>query len=522
MSKRNIINIKLIEDYLKCNSESKLISKEYKNATSKLDLICSCGNTYSMSWDKIQQSKYKSCVKCANKYSRESTRKASYLNARNMAEKNGCQLLLDECDYKKTKQICKYKCSCGEIFETTIDTFRSSKYKACKKCTIDKMTRLKEVNGSKVTLRKMETYILSESSCKIKKIHGASVDSRIDLVCDCGTEFWMTYKGFKNSKHKKCRKCVVENWPKENIYNAYDYEFVKRELDNYGVELLQDYYNNSREKLKLKCTCGEIFHVAFTRFFKEGQRQCKKCGYQNGATKQTMSVDEFKDRVLVILGEDYEVADFKKVSNDVRMIHKTCGKTYTQKGSKILSGQRCSHCYAPKKKVFEDVDAEIKSICGEELKLIEYNNHDNMILKCKCGNKLKRGMSEIRKHKGAFCEKCKVSSGVIQIEAFLNHNNIAYIREHSFDGCVYKRKLRFDFYIPDFNLCIEYDGEQHYRTLYHWGGEKGLHLNKIRDNIKNEYCKSNDIELLRISFKEENINNILENKICQYRANLDC
>ena len=116
-------------------------------------------------------------------------------------------------------------------------------------------------------------------------------------------------------------------------------------------------------------------------------------------------------------------------------------------------------------------------------------------------------MSDIRKHRGAFCEKCKVSSGVIQIEKFLDKNNISYTREYSFDDCLHKRKLRFDFYLPDFNMCIEYDGEQHFKptrfgSMTQEQAEQGFVRTQQNDTIKNEYCRKNNIKLIRIPYTD--------------------
>lgn len=65
-----------------------------------------------------------------------------------------------------------------------------------------------------------------------------------------------------------------------------------------------------------------------------------------------------------------------------------------------------------------------------------------------------------------------------------------------------KSILYFDFYLPDFNFCIEYDGIQHFIVNKWFGGIKGFDELKIRDDIKTTFCKENDINLLRISYKE--------------------
>lgn len=74
--------------------------------------------------------------------------------------------------------------------------------------------------------------------------------------------------------------------------------------------------------------------------------------------------------------------------------------------------------------------------------------------------------------------------------------------------------MRFDFYLPDHNTCIEYDGIQHFKIIEYFGGRSGFMKQKHRDKIKNNYCKENNIKLLRISYNDfNNINNILKNSI---------
>ena len=108
---------------------------------------------------------------------------------------------------------------------------------------------------------------------------------------------------------------------------------------------------------------------------------------------------------------------------------------------------------------------------------------------------------------GQRCRKCsKMSKGEHQIHHILTNMNIQFIHEKYFDTCKYVRKLPFDFYIPEHNCCIEYDGEQHFKPIQHFGGEHKYKLTQHRDNIKTKYCIDNNIDLLRISYTD--INNI--------------
>ena len=77
--------------------------------------------------------------------------------------------------------------------------------------------------------------------------------------------------------------------------------------------------------------------------------------------------------------------------------------------------------------------------------------------------------------------------------------------------------MEFDFKLEDENgkiILIEYDGEFHYSSIY---GKEKLEVQQIRDKIKDEYCKNNDIDLYRISYKDfDNIETILEDIVSKY------
>jgi len=113
---------------------------------------------------------------------------------------------------------------------------------------------------------------------------------------------------------------------------------------------------------------------------------------------------------------------------------------------------------------------------------------------------------------GCGCPQCCKSKGEKEIESWLNNNEIEYIPQYRFTDCRDNKPLPFDFYLPMYNCCIEYDGGQHYRPIDYFGGQESFEITVKHDNMKNEYCKNNGIPLLRIPyFKniEEELNNFL-------------
>lgn len=110
------------------------------------------------------------------------------------------------------------------------------------------------------------------------------------------------------------------------------------------------------------------------------------------------------------------------------------------------------------------------------------------------------------------CPKCNSSYGEKTICKWLDNNDIQYVREMRFPDCRDIKPLPFDFYLPEYNKCIEYDGEQHFKPKAFFGGEDSFQVTTKHDKIKNEYCKINGISLLRIPYYKnvgEELNNFL-------------
>lgn len=109
--------------------------------------------------------------------------------------------------------------------------------------------------------------------------------------------------------------------------------------------------------------------------------------------------------------------------------------------------------------------------------------------------------------RGHGCPICRNSMGEKQVKKYLKQHNIKFVPQYVFDDCKNIRELRFDFYLPDYNTCIEYDGIQHFEPVDF--GRKGEEYAikrfedlQIRDRIKNDYCQNNHIRLCRIKYTQ--------------------
>lgn len=149
----------------------------------------------------------------------------------------------------------------------------------------------------------------------------------------------------------------------------------------------------------------------------------------------------------------------------------------------------------------EEVIKRLQDIHGDKYsydKLIYKNVDTKVVLTCK-----KHGNFEVTPdsllYQKSGCYKCKESKGEKFINTFLDKNKIDYIREYKFKDLKNILNLRVDFYLPEKNLVIEFDGEQHY--IY----SPDFHRNfcdfikaRQRDKLKDKYCEENNIKLLRL------------------------
>lgn len=113
-----------------------------------------------------------------------------------------------------------------------------------------------------------------------------------------------------------------------------------------------------------------------------------------------------------------------------------------------------------------------------------------------------------------------MSSGERSIRNYLDTNNIVYEMQKTFPNFKNKNSYyKYDFYISNKNILIEYDGEQHHRAVF---GPKELMRVQTNDKIKDNYALKNNIKLIRIPyFKKSEINQILDKLFNDYPTEVE-
>lgn len=214
---------------------------------------------------------------------------------------------------------------------------------------------------------------------------------------------------------------------------------------------------------------------------------------------------------------DYSKVKYKNQKHKVIIICKEHGE-FSQSPDKHLLSQGCPGCFKKTRKSVNQFIKESNSIHNNEYdysKSNYINRQTKVVIICKEHGEFLQSPS---KHLyGQGCPLCSMSRGEKYIINYLDNNDISYIKEYKFDNCLSDNDipLRFDFYLPDFKLLIEYDGQQHFKPLEYFGGDCGFKRIKRNDNIKDNYCLDNKLKLLRIPYEKINSINLILDKTLQ-------
>ena len=226
------------------------------------------------------------------------------------------------------------------------------------------------------------------------------------------------------------------------------------------------------------------------------------------------TTEQFIKETKIIHGNkyDYSLVDYKGSKTKVKIICPIHG-AFEQTPSNHLHKthpQGCPYCCNTKKKNTEEFIKKSKEIWGNkyDYSLVNYkNNREKVKLKCLKHNLIFEQTPK-KHYLGEGCPLClNKSKKEEEIDIFLRKHNINFIREHRFKDCKYKNSLPFDFYLPDNNIVIEYQGEQHFKQSRR--GEK-LEDRQMKDQIKRDYCKNNNITEIEINYFD-NLNEQLYN-----------
>ena len=312
--------------------------------------------------------------------------------------------------------------------------------------------------------------------------------TKIKHRCKQGHTYYQT-----PNVHLQGHGCSICSGKKHKTPEEYYQECKDSKLD-----LPIENYINNHTKIKHKCNKGHIYkQLPGSHLRGDGCPYCAK----NKKKTQEHYYNECKSKELDLPIENY-------INNYTKIKHKcNKGHIYEQRPNDHLKGHGCPKCKniklsISKKKTPEEYYNECKSK-GYDLPMEDYKGNKIKIKhRCSKGHIYEQTpvMHSGKQQQG--CPICNESHGEIFIRNYLDKNNIEYIPQKRFHDLKDKTYLSYDFYLPEYNTLIEYQGIQHYESINFKGNGKYSNLEKQQkhDKLKREYAKDNGYKLLELKY----------------------
>jgi len=389
-------------------------------------------------------------------------------------------------DYKNSSSKIKIICKEHGVFKQTPNShLRGRKCPICYG-THKNTTEEFVINANLIHKNKYDYSLVNYITNKIK----------VEIICKEHGVFKQTPNS--HLRGRKCPTCsLLESGTKRTKTTVEFIEDAKKIYGNKYDYSLVDYIHNRKNVIII---CKE--HGKFEQTPSQHLRNinCPCCS--NSKKSNTKEFIE-KSNKIHNNAYDYSLVDYKHSEKEVIIICKEHGE-FKQIPYLHLKGHKCKKCNGYDILNTDDFIKKAKKIHNDkyDYSLVDYKNSEIKIkIICeKHGEFPQSPKNHIYNKQG--CPICNINKNELLIKNNLDKNNIKYEHQKSFDGCEYVKPLRFDFYLPKYNTCIEFDGIQHYIPIEFFGGDNALKLQKIKDKIKTDYCINNNIKLIRIKYDE--------------------
>lgn len=267
-------------------------------------------------------------------------------------------------------------------------------------------------------------------------------------------------------------------------------------------------YKNGRTYCKCQCACEKhTIKMVYKNSLLNGKS--KSCGCLCAELKKERArSDRVGERFgnLVVTKMLYQYRGEKTYC----MCNCDCGSEHICSLSNLISGHTTSCGCVSGDKCWDGRRTNLTNVRFGNLVVVEmlygYKNGQTYCrCVCDCGNESIVYIGNLQSNKSMSCGCMEGKSiGERFIKDILIDNNISFVPQKRFDDCRYINTLPFDFYLPDYNVCIEYDGIQYFKSIDYFGGEGEFEQRKLNDEIKTKYCNINKIKLIRLPYTLSN------------------
>ena len=443
----------------------------------------------------------------------------------------GKWLTLEDDVYLGAKYKHRWKCKCGNLFKRQWCDIKSDARVYCGCIEYNKTEQ-----RYKHEVEKTGEYEYIRSYRKGETLPNGKITRQPYIQIKhkyCGNVYEVNVSGFINHK-KRCGKCCQKY---ENSF-AYHIEVELGEsLDKYwdfDKNIVNPYHISKGSDVKVWIKCIETnYHGSYKSRcadFTKGRR-CPYCVNHKIHPRDSFAqyhIDNTDKDFLTKYWSDKNTIDPWSIApSSVKKVWIKCQEhdyhdEYEVSCVNFTTGDRCSYCGNHKTHIFDSFgykhfDKVLSWHPDNKISPFRVSPNSNKKYKFVCSDCDYVWLAQLTNiSSGRWCPQCNSSKGEKRINSWLRLNNIEFIPQKTFDGLLGLGggNLSYDFYLPEYNLLIEYQGEFHdgtvtgsYRNLYDFDRQKE------HDKRKREYAKENGIDLLEIWYYDfDSIEEILNIK----------
>ena len=412
----------------------------------------------------------------------------------------------DKYDYSKVEYVnskTKVCIICPKHGEFYITPKQHLQGHGCTKCakngkwTTNKfITKAKEVHGDKYDYSKVE-YI--------------NAHTKVCIICPKHGEFWQSATA--HIRGQGCPHCFNQKEiNKHLILNEWDIEKTSKFIKDFKIKHGDKYdyskvrLNKWNDEICIICPIHGEFWQSATIHKKCG---CPKCGIKMLGKSNKITFEDFINRAKSVHGEKYQYKKetYKGYKKKMCIVCPKHGE-FWQTPISHFYGSNCPKCGIETKSLKNSLSTDIfisraKQIHGNKYdysKVKYINLTEKVCIICpKHGEFWQQPQIHLQK-KG--CPKCRSSKLELEIINLLEENNIKYEYQYKPKFLInYNRLYSYDFYLQDYNIIIECQGEQHFKPIDFSGHNtemaKQMYKKTLqRDKIKYNLCKENKVKLI--------------------------
>lgn len=319
------------------------------------------------------------------------------------------------------------------------------------------------------------------------------------IICKKHGKLEMIPRDHLRSKHgcPHCASEAVTKTPRE-INRGFIHKAKEKHKNKFKYNLV-DMETKPGKPVTVVCPRHGKFKTTLKTHL-HSETGCFKCGNELRASVITKyrSIEDVTRELRKIHGDKYTYIDYNPKERTIVYVCSSHGEV-TQVMDQHLLGKGCRHCFYDSFRITPEKFMErVKEVHpeGYTYDLTDLTTVNQKIkITHKCGRVYKGRVSNHLNGQG--CLRCKLSSlGEDRIKKFLEFNDIPFIDQYVVNGYRY----RYDFYLPELNILVEYDGQQHFKPVDYFGGEKAHKRRKEADREKNQIAKLNGHTLIRIPY----------------------